>query len=64
MNPSEITAPPSLEQLYAMLGEAWAENRMMKVILAQHPEVLATHSAQQPEETALSGVVIAPGEEG
>lgn len=48
MSPSDINAPPTPEQLYAMLGEALAENRMLKMIIAQHPEIIASHNVAAP----------------
>lgn len=50
MSPSEINAPPTTDQLYAMLGELMAENRVLKSIIAQHPEIIATHNAAPPAE--------------
>ncbi len=61
MSPSEINAPPSLDQLYAMLGEVMAENRVLKSIIAQHPEIIASHNVATP---AVSGEVLPPDEEG
>jgi hypothetical protein len=55
MNPAEINAPPSMEQMYALYGEALAENRVLKAIIAQHPEIIASHalaSPSAPNETA------------
>lgn len=48
MSPSEINAPPSLEQLYAMFGEVVAENRVLKSIIAAHPEVIAATMVPEP----------------
>lgn len=59
MNPAEINAPPSLEQLYAMYGEKCAENLMLKLIIAQHPEIIASHNVAPPAEMPP-----APAEEG
>jgi hypothetical protein len=57
--PSSISAPPSLEQLYAMLGQLHAENTMLKVIIAQHPEIIAAHNVEA-QPAVLSGEVLPP----
>jgi hypothetical protein len=47
VSPADIKAPPTPEQLYAMLGEALAENRVLKALIAQHPELFAANAVPE-----------------
>lgn len=51
MQPSEIKAPPTMAQLYSLLGEAHAENMVLKSIIAEHPEIIASHNVAAPPAT-------------
>ena len=65
MNPSEINVQPTMEQLFAIIGEQHIQIRLYQAIIAQHPEIIATHAVMPPEPNgaAVAGVVVGAAEE-